>query len=90
VDLESTAEPAIGIDPAPITGWFDFYFADERWEWSPEVAEIHGYQPGSVTPSTDLVMRHKHPDDLPKMAASPSTSSTTPAQKSVSMASMST
>jgi len=69
VDLESTAEPATGIGPAPVTGWFNFYFADERWEWSPEVAEIHGYPPGSVTPTTDLVMRHKHPDDHPKMAA---------------------
>jgi PAS domain S-box-containing protein len=57
-------------DPAPLkAGWFRFYFADERWEWSDEVAEIHGYESGSVTPPTDLVMSHKHPDDHAKMAA---------------------
>lgn len=50
-------------------GWFRFYFADERWEWSPEVDQIHGYEPGSVTVTTDLVMSHKYPDDRPKMAA---------------------
>lgn len=51
------------------TGWFRFYFADERWEWSPEVDQIHGYKPGSVTVTTDLVMSHKYPDDYPKMTA---------------------
>ncbi|CQD16968.1 putative PAS/PAC sensor protein [Mycobacterium lentiflavum] len=50
-------------------GWFRFYFADERWEWSPEVDQIHGYEPGSVTVTTDLVMAHKYADDKPKMAA---------------------
>jgi hypothetical protein len=29
-------------------GWYRFYFSDERWEWSPEVDQIHGYQPGTV------------------------------------------
>ncbi|MFZ0230042.1 MAG: PAS and ANTAR domain-containing protein [Mycobacterium sp.] len=51
------------------TGWFRFYFAEERWEWSPEVDQIHGYKPGSVTVTTDLVMSHKYPDDHPKMTA---------------------
>ena len=44
MDLESTAEPAIGIGPAPVTGWFNFHFADERWEWSPEVKSRLGRQ----------------------------------------------
>jgi hypothetical protein len=44
-------------------GWYRFYFADERWEWSTQVAQIHGYEPGSVTPTTELVLSHKHPDD---------------------------
>ena len=29
-------------------GWFRFYFDDDRWEWSPEVELLHGYQPGTV------------------------------------------
>jgi PAS domain S-box-containing protein len=68
VDPESTAELAHLVSPLR-AGWFNFYFADDRWEWSPEVAQIHGYEPGTVTPTTDLVMRHKHPDDHPKVAA---------------------
>src|ERR1700758_3702720 len=50
-------------------GWFRFYFADQRWEWSDEVQRIHGYEPGTVTPTTDLVLAHKHPDDRGQVAA---------------------
>lgn len=67
---------AEATDPEPLlAGWFTFFFADERdeqderWEWSPETERIHGYEPGTVTPTTELVMSHKHPDDLDKMAA---------------------
>jgi hypothetical protein len=28
------------------TGWFRFYFADQRWEWSEQVQRMHGYEPG--------------------------------------------
>jgi hypothetical protein len=50
-------------------GWFRFYFADERWEWSEQVQILHGYEPGSVTPTTELVLAHKHPDDRHQVAA---------------------
>jgi ANTAR domain/PAS fold len=50
-------------------GWFRFYFADERWEWSEQVQILHGYEPGSVTPTTELVLSHKHPDDRNQVAA---------------------
>jgi PAS domain S-box-containing protein len=50
-------------------GWFRFYFADERWEWSPQVEVMHGYEPGSVQPTTALVLSHKHPDDHRQVAA---------------------
>jgi PAS domain S-box-containing protein len=50
-------------------GWFRFYFADQRWEWSEQVQRIHGYEPGTVTPTTDLVLAHKHPDDRGQVAA---------------------
>jgi hypothetical protein len=49
-------------------GWFRFYFDDDRWEWSPEVQKMHGYLPGSVSPSTRLVLSHKHPDDYRHIA----------------------
>ncbi|WP_299557518.1 PAS and ANTAR domain-containing protein [uncultured Mycolicibacterium sp.] len=50
-------------------GWFRFYFDDERWEWSEQVQQMHGYTPGSVTPTTELVLSHKHPDDYGQIAA---------------------
>jgi hypothetical protein len=49
-------------------GWFRYFFDDDRWEWSPEVARIHGYEPGSVTPTTELVLSHKHRDDYQQVA----------------------
>ena len=30
---------------------------------------MHGYEPGSVTPTTELVLSHKHPDDYVQIAA---------------------
>ncbi|CQD08603.1 ANTAR domain-containing protein [Mycobacterium lentiflavum] len=50
-------------------GWFRFYFSDQRWEWSEQVQRLHGYEPGSVTPTTELVLSHKHPDDRGQVAA---------------------
>ena len=50
-------------------GWFRFYFDSELWEWSPEVQRMHGYEPGSVSPTTELVLSHKHPDDYQAVAA---------------------
>lgn len=50
-------------------GWFRFYFEDERWEWSEQVQRMHGYEPGTVTPTTELVLSHKHPDDRGQVAA---------------------
>lgn len=44
-------------------GSFRFYFVGQRWEWSDEVARMHGYEPGAVTPTTELLLSHKHPDD---------------------------
>ena len=44
-------------------GTFRFWFVGQRWEWSDEVARMHGYEPGSVVPTTELLLSHKHPDD---------------------------
>ena len=57
-----------GGDPQRV-GWFRLYFADERWEWSPQVQRMHGYEAGTVQPTTDLVLSHKHPDDYGQVAA---------------------
>jgi hypothetical protein len=44
-------------------GSFRYLRAEDKWEWSDAVAQMHGYAPGQVQPSTALVMSHKHPDD---------------------------
>jgi len=66
---DGSVEQALTGGALQRVGWYRFYFADERWEWSTEVEQIHGYQPGTVTPTTELVLSHKHPDDYPHIAA---------------------
>ncbi|MGB7161792.1 MAG: PAS domain-containing protein, partial [Mycobacterium sp.] len=44
-------------------GAFRFWFVGQRWEWSDELARMHGYEPGTVEPTTQLLLSHKHPDD---------------------------
>jgi len=58
-------QPASGW---PSAGSFKYNAREDRWEWSDEVAMIHGYEPGTVTPTTELVLSHKHPDDKPTVA----------------------
>lgn len=50
-------------------GRFQFFLADQRWVWSETVARMHGYEPGTVVPTTELLLEHKHPDDRPEVAA---------------------
>ncbi|MDT5314044.1 MAG: hypothetical protein QOE74_3064 [Mycobacterium sp.] len=50
-------------------GSFRFLFADQHWEWSPEVQRMHGYAPGEVDPTTEIVLSHKHPEDHSHVAA---------------------
>ncbi|MFI9407219.1 PAS and ANTAR domain-containing protein [Nocardia sp. NPDC052316] len=50
-------------------GSFRFWFADQRWEWSDEVAVMHGYEPGAVVLTTEVVLSHKHPEDRAQVAA---------------------
>ncbi len=49
-------------------GSFRFYLDGQRWEWSDTVAQMHGYRPGEVTPTTELLLSHKHPEDHPHVA----------------------
>ncbi|MFW0788777.1 ANTAR domain-containing protein [Gordonia sp. CPCC 205333] len=45
-------------------GRFWYYFDDDRWVWSDELAQMHGYQNAdAVDPTTSLLLRHKHPED---------------------------
>ncbi|QZH64966.1 PAS and ANTAR domain-containing protein [Mycolicibacterium farcinogenes] len=66
---ESPIEHAFAGGEPQRVGWFRFYFADERWEWSPQVERMHGYEPGTANPTTELVLSHKHPEDYGQVAA---------------------
>ncbi|ORW00971.1 transcription antitermination regulator [Mycobacterium kyorinense] len=65
--MQRTARAATGYPPGAEVysnvGTFRFWFVGQRWEWSDEVARMHGYEPGSVQPTTELMLSHKHPDD---------------------------
>ncbi|MFX0578006.1 PAS and ANTAR domain-containing protein [Nocardia nepalensis] len=58
----------IGMGKPQSIGTFRFWFADQRWEWSDEVAMLHGYEPGTVVPTTELLLSHKHPEDRAQVA----------------------
>ncbi|WP_054812462.1 PAS and ANTAR domain-containing protein [Nocardia arizonensis] len=66
-DYEAT-NPAAKGGFSRRTGKFWFWFADQRWQWSDEVAALHGYAPGQVEPTTRLLLTHKHPDDRAEVA----------------------
>jgi PAS domain S-box-containing protein len=65
----ANVEQALAGGAGQPAGWFRFYFSDQRWEWSEQVLRMHGYEAGSVTPTTELVLSHKHPDDRGHVAA---------------------
>ena len=56
-----------GQDPQRV-GNFRFFLDGQRWEWSDAVARMHGYQPGEIVPTTELLLSHKHPEDHPHVA----------------------
>ena len=67
-DGKDRVQDPFGAGAPQRIGWFRFYFDDDRWEWSPQVEKMHGYPPGSVTPTTEMVLAHKHPDDYRQIA----------------------
>lgn len=50
-------------------GSFEYRYDSDTWTWSDTVAIIHGYEPGQVQPTTELVLSHKHPEDLAQVKA---------------------
>ena len=63
VSVHEAAEILATSTDAVSVGAFRFWFVGQRWEWSDEVAIMHGYEPGSVVPTTELLLSHKHPED---------------------------
>lgn len=67
-DSDGPAIEALAAGTPRRVGAFRFYFDHERWEWSPEVADMHGYDAVPMTPTTDQVLAHKHPEDRHQVA----------------------
>src|ERR1700712_420497 len=65
----SRVDKALLGGPPQRTGRFEYRYDNDTWTWSDTVARIHGYQPDEVAPTTDLVLSHKHPDDLVQVRA---------------------
>jgi len=58
----------LGGAPARV-GRFEYRYDTDTWTWSEAVARMHGYEPDDVEPTTDLVLSHKHPEDLARVKA---------------------
>lgn len=61
-------EKVVGVGDPRAVGRFRYRFGSREWEWSDEVAAMHGYPPGTV-PTTELLLSHKHPDDRDRVEA---------------------
>jgi len=68
LDQESYA-PAQDADDVPLVGGFTYDGSNDRWSWSPEVFQIHGFEPHDVVPTTQLIRFHAHADDRDAVAA---------------------
>jgi hypothetical protein len=49
---------------AALVGRYTYRPDSDEWWWSDAMFAIHGFEPGSVVPTTELVMRHVHPEDV--------------------------
>ena len=65
VAFDESSPPTSGFERV---GSFSYLLGPDRWEWSDAVARMHGYEPGTVTPTTELILSHKHPDDKPAVS----------------------
>ena len=65
----SAMDLVLGLGEPQRVGRFRFFLDGQRWEWSDTVARMHGYEPGQVEPTTELLLQHKHPDDRERVAA---------------------
>ncbi|MFJ2519210.1 PAS and ANTAR domain-containing protein [Cellulosimicrobium cellulans] len=56
-------EHALARGASQQIGRYRLELATGTWWWSSETYRVHGFEPGEVVPTTELVLAHKHPDD---------------------------
>jgi hypothetical protein len=62
---QRSAGDAFAASHAAVVGRYAYRPKTDEWTWSDAMYVMHGFEPGSVVPSTELVMRHIHPADRP-------------------------
>lgn len=63
----SRAQTSSSTRPADhvAVGQFHLEVATDRWTWSDEVYQIHGFEPHEVVPTSELMRAHSAlPDDI--------------------------
>jgi hypothetical protein len=58
-----TGTDIVASTPA-LVGRYTYRPKTDEWWWSDNTFRIHGFDPGEVVPTTELVLRHIHPDDV--------------------------
>jgi PAS fold/ANTAR domain len=53
-----------GTQHSSNVGYYTYLVAEDRWTWSDGIYELHGYAPQAVPATTELMLQHKHPDDM--------------------------
>ncbi|AEG42858.1 PAS and ANTAR domain-containing protein [Isoptericola variabilis] len=61
--FDEAVEAALASGAKPPVGRYRLDLKTARWVWSDEVYVMHGFQPGDVVPTTEMMLSHKHPDD---------------------------
>jgi hypothetical protein len=67
----SSREPLAfdGSQLTPAVGRYTYMIAGDNWLWTEGMYLLHGCVPGEIDPSTELLRRHKHPDDRSRTVA---------------------
>lgn len=64
----SEIERALTLGINHLVGRYRYELATQRWWWSDETYQIHGFEPGDVVPTTKLILAHKHPNDRARVS----------------------
>ena len=56
-------DPSLTRETGQKIGQYRLDLKTGAWWWSSETYRVHGFEPGDVVPTTELVLAHKHPDD---------------------------
>ena len=56
-------EEALASGSQPPVGRYRLDLRTGHWQWSDEIYIMHGFAPGEIVPTTELMLSHKHPED---------------------------